>query len=811
MAADLLQPYVHQIRTPIMGEKIYKDECVFSFDTPESADGLYVCLKTFLGFGRAFVEMHHQRTSNAVYLHLRRIKKEIIAPNLGDGEQPKKITKLAIGVEGGFDPNADAKKYEYEDYNTLVILPSFQEISLSDENLPNDVIIAVSTILSADSATKTEELESLAGTWDGEKRKVSKHAENLIQLEPAPKIPPTNWRCDKCDKTENLWLNLSDGSILCGRKYFDGTGGNNHAVEHHEKVRYPLAVKLGTISPNSADVYSYDEDEMVEDPYLEKHLEHFGINIMALRKTEKSMIELEIDYNQRIGEWSAITESDAKLVPLFGPGYTGLSNLGNSCYLNSVVQVLFHIPEIREKYFPPDNIFKNSPEDPSQDFTTQMAKLAYGLWSGIYAKEPESSIKEQDGIKPVMFKNMVGKGHSEFSTKRQQDAQEFFLHLMNLIERNNRFANGENVTQCLSFQIEERVECTASQKVHYTTRTEYLIPLPVPLESATNYQEFKDYEEKKRIVEIAGEHLDNKDAVRAKIPLDSCLSAFGAPELVEDFYSTAINAKTKAKKIARLKSFPDYLVLQIKKFALGEDWMPKKLDVEIDAPDVIDLATLRGLGLQPNEEPLPEQKSPESDHPAVTFDEGHLSQLMELGFSLDAVKRALYNTQNSGVEAAVSWLFDHGQDADFNDPFILDQSSGGSAVATGFTPSAEGLEMLKAMGIPDEHAVRGLKETNNNVERAIDWIFNHPDDLASPMETDEGQAAAEAPAPTFRDGSEKYKLAAFISHMGSSTMCGHYVCHIRCDDKWVIFNDNKVAISENPPKGLAYLYLYKRI
>ena len=30
------------------------------------------------------------------------------------------------------------------------------------------------------------------------------------------------WKCSKCDLTENLWLNLTDGSILCGRKYFDG-------------------------------------------------------------------------------------------------------------------------------------------------------------------------------------------------------------------------------------------------------------------------------------------------------------------------------------------------------------------------------------------------------------------------------------------------------------------------------------------------------------------------------------------------------------------------------------------------------------
>lgn len=51
---------------------------------------------------------------------------------------------------------------------------------------------------------------------------------------------------------ENLWLNLTDGSILCGRRYFDGSGGNNHAVEHYRETNYPLAVKLGTITPDGA-------------------------------------------------------------------------------------------------------------------------------------------------------------------------------------------------------------------------------------------------------------------------------------------------------------------------------------------------------------------------------------------------------------------------------------------------------------------------------------------------------------------------------------------------------------------------------
>ena len=41
------------------------------------------------------------------------------------------------------------------------------------------------------------------------------------------------------------------------------------------------------------------------------------------------MTELEIDMNMRIGEWSILQESGRELTPCYGPGYTGLGNLGN--------------------------------------------------------------------------------------------------------------------------------------------------------------------------------------------------------------------------------------------------------------------------------------------------------------------------------------------------------------------------------------------------------------------------------------------------------------------------------------------------
>lgn len=60
------------------------------------------------------------------------------------------------------------------------------------------------------------------------------------------------------------------------------------------------------------------------------------------------------------------------------------------------------------------------------------------------------------------------------------------------------------------------------------------------------------------------------------------------------------------------------------------------------------------------------------------------------------------------------------------------------------------------------------------------------------------------------DGEGKYTLIGMISHIGKNTGCGHYVCHMKKDDKWIIFNDEKVALSESPPKQHAYVYLFQR-
>ncbi len=581
---------------------------------------------------------------------------------------PEKVSKMAIGVEGGF--KADVKKCEYEDVNQIVIIPSYQSFSVDDNDVPLALQMSAKGIISAESATYKAEIEAAAGSWDGEKIEVSKFADNLEQLDNGIKIPPKGWKCSECDLTTNLWLNLTDGTISCGRKFFDGSGGNNHAVEHYAKTGYPLAVKLGTITPEGkADVFSYKEDNMVEDPHLNKHLLHFGIKMHDMKKTDKSMIEIEIDKNQKFGEWSTLCESQSKLEPISGPGYTGMENLGNTCYMNSIMQVLFTLPSFKEDYVTKAEEFFNavSFDRPESNFQLQMTKLGKGLWSGDYSSTDE----DETGIKPVMFKNLIGKDHAEFSGKGQQDAQHYFLHLCEFIMRENKKLNkSSNAFNCLQFDVEDRMQCGLTGKVKYMSHIEKFVPLVIPVESAINKAEVEAYKAKKAEVEAKGDRFEG-EVVRPIIPFKTCLEYFCETQDVPDFYSSAAGKKTFAKKIMRMKTFPDYLMFHLLKFDFDDHWVPFKLDVEIPMPDEIDVSMLKSAGPQPGEELLPEDE-PQAAAEAVAFapDEAVLAQLVDMGFSRNGCTRALYETKNSGVEAAMNWVMEHMGDANFNDPFV---------------------------------------------------------------------------------------------------------------------------------------------
>ncbi|KAI9184975.1 hypothetical protein LWI28_003035 [Acer negundo] len=749
---DLLRSNLSRVRIPEPTNRIFKQECCISFDTPKSEGGLFVDLNTFLAYGKDCVGWNYEKTGDPVYLHIKQTRK--LVP---EDRPSKKPTLLAIGIEGGFDNS----EIEYEETYSIVILPDYITLPFPSVELPEKVRLAVDSILMAEGAERKEQVAA----WTADTKQVSAYAMNLQQIDNGVIIPPSGWKCVKCEKRDNLWLNLTDGMTLCGRKNWDGTGGNNHAIEHYKETGYPLAVKLGTITADLevADVFSYPEDDAVLDPLLAQHLAFFGIDFSSLKKTEMTTAERELDQNTNF-DWNRIQESGQGVEPLFGPGYTGLVNLGNSCYLAATMQVVFSTRSFCSRYYTNQNLklaFGTAPADPTVDLNMQLTKLAHGLLSGKYsvpalkkddtANAATATETKQEGIPPRMFKSVIAASHPEFSSMRQQDALEFFLHFVDQVERVHAGKPELDPTKSFKFGIEDRFSCS-SGKVAYNRRLDYILSLNIPLHEATNKEELAAFNKLKAQKTSEGKDVSADEIVRPRVPLEACLATFSAPEEIHDFYSSALKAKTTAIKSTGFTSFPDYLVLHMRKFVMEAGWVPKKLDVYIDVPDIIDISHMRSKGLQPGEELLPEggpADEEESNMPIAN--ENIVAQLVSMGFNQLHCQKAAINTSNSGLEEAMNWLLSHMDDPDIDVPL-----SQGTQCAT---VDQSKLDTLISFGFPEEIARKGLKASGGDIEKATDWIFNNPDASAASDMDATTSSTAQTPADAgLTDGGGKYRL-----------------------------------------------------
>lgn len=168
----------------------------------------------------------------------------------------------------------------------------------------------------------------------------------------------------------------------------------------------------------------------------------------------------------------------------------------------SSLQSLFSLPSFQERYltsFYTHTTTCTNP-NPASCFECQMAKIADGLLSGRYsvprqfddddaepgytptAEESKPKVVFQEGIRPSMFKALVGKDHAEFSTMRQQDAGEFLAYLLEVIRRSSRAEGTENPTNIFGFAQEQRLQCTECKGVSYKREEgQELLPVPVPV------------------------------------------------------------------------------------------------------------------------------------------------------------------------------------------------------------------------------------------------------------------------------------------------------------------------------------------
>ncbi len=174
---EAIRKCMFDLRVASSSDKVYKDECVLSFDTPYSPLGLYVNIKTFHAYGADYWKLDQTKTKNNLYLH--EVWRQIPIIKTSEEAAAEAPTKLAIAVEGGF---LTQKKFDIVKENSLiVVLPSgeVKEVPLPCPQLPEFIINVCESIINHDGM----KLRLQASSWvDDQQICESKYARALIQL-----------------------------------------------------------------------------------------------------------------------------------------------------------------------------------------------------------------------------------------------------------------------------------------------------------------------------------------------------------------------------------------------------------------------------------------------------------------------------------------------------------------------------------------------------------------------------------------------------------------------------------------------------
>eukprot|EP00730_Choanoeca_flexa_P015419 TRINITY_DN7080_c0_g1_i1.p1 TRINITY_DN7080_c0_g1~~TRINITY_DN7080_c0_g1_i1.p1 ORF type:complete len:633 (+),score=120.02 TRINITY_DN7080_c0_g1_i1:122-2020(+) len=117
-------------------------------------------------------------------------------------------------------------------------------------------------------------------------------------------------------------------------------------------------------------------------------------------------------------------------------GLTGLTNCGNTCFLSSVIQVLSNCEAFREFMFNCPGIINECPED---SLARPLHAVLQELWSGefLYAS-------------PRSLVSAVKRKNESFQGYRQQDAQDFWLFLLDTLDEELKQPASGPVPLCLS-------------------------------------------------------------------------------------------------------------------------------------------------------------------------------------------------------------------------------------------------------------------------------------------------------------------------------------------------------------------------
>jgi len=232
--------------------------------------------------------------------------------------------------------------------------------------------------------------------------------------------------CSSCQaKGIDLWICLDDSCLYvgCGNKW------NDHISQHYNRTEHLVFMNLSTFT---VECIACEKEVLMIDKLKKSKLKSIQSRLQAKRKRGINILNSagtdNPDDNSTFKSLQPLANCDRLC------GIVGLSNLGNTCYMNAALQCLSNCSQLTNYL-----MSEISLDNTSGHLASEYAKLTSRLW--------------QDSSRfhaPNTFQNAFVKQNLAFRGYHQQDAHEFIRCLFTSLQNETKYEVPQLQNSCKS-------------------------------------------------------------------------------------------------------------------------------------------------------------------------------------------------------------------------------------------------------------------------------------------------------------------------------------------------------------------------